>query len=72
MDHAVLALPVPSIAICKSVHTVALILAMVILTFIVCSAGPFIVPKDMPLIHVPVAFIKSGSFGGIDAPTMLV
>ena len=72
MYHAVLALPVPSIAVCKSVHTVALILAMVILTFIICAAWPLIVPKDMPLIHVPVAFIKSGSFGDIDAPAMLM
>ena len=72
MNHAVLALPVPSIAVCKSVQTMALILAMVIFTFIVCAARPFIVPKDMPLIHVPVAFIKSGSFRGINAPAMLM
>ena len=72
MYHAVLAGTIPSITVCKSVHTMALILAMIVFTFIGCAARPLVQPEDMPLVHVPVAFIKGCSFRHVDAPTMLM
>ena len=67
MYHAILASTIPRVTIRKCVHTVALILSMVVLAFVESAARPHVQPEDMPLIQVPVPFVKCGMLVGIDA-----